>query len=117
VAEYRTLLGECKQAVLHESPIALRAVYQREYSRMTAIQTIHTILRSENRPMKVIELAEAAIKGGYGGSNAPMDKVVPNSSSTISRSLKDLQSIFVRGEERGMIELRECRYADGKENE
>jgi hypothetical protein len=55
VAEYRTLLGECKQAVLHESPIALRAVYQREYSRMTAIQTIHTILRSENRPMKVID--------------------------------------------------------------
>ena len=107
VEEYRILLGEsnaCEKTQMSKTP---HSIYEKPYARLTAIKTIESILCSSGKEMRVIEIAEAAIAGGYGGSEANKRTVVPNFSSAISRSFKNVNTNFLRSQKKGMLSLRQ----------
>jgi hypothetical protein len=107
ITEYRGLLGERNVPRRPGLPLDSILAAEKPYARMTAAQTMEAVLRKSVRPMRIIELAAAAMEGGYGGDDADRDKIVPNFSSTLSRSMKAGGSPFVRGDGRGVIQLKE----------
>jgi hypothetical protein len=116
VGEYRTLIREANgQAGQALQPDLIPGLDGKPYTKMTAAQTIEAILKAKGSGMRVVDIAAAASKGGYGGEGADPSKVVPNFSSTLSRLMKTDTSPFVRGNERGMIYLREWSNLNGQE--
>lgn len=98
VKEYSDLLGQCPDGpAIKKTDTTALDPQALPYEKLTAVQTIKAILAANGAPMRVVELAQAASAGGYGGANADPKKVVPNFSSTLSRVMKEESSPFRKG--------------------
>jgi hypothetical protein len=92
--ENRNGSGSGPANALPNTPRLAPSIVGGPFAYLSAAAVIESLLREIGRPMRIGELADRAIAGGYGGPAADRRKVYQNFTSMLAKEMKKTSSAF-----------------------